>query len=170
MSRLVESTMTENPTVALWSETLSSAYSKMQTLDVRHLPVISDNGKMIGIISDRDLQRAMRVPDSEIASRFPTLDFPEDATISDFMSSPVISVESKDPISKAARIMVDEKVSAIAVIEETKMIGIVTSEDLLRILVLLLEEKQHPFGNLVNRLKLETPIGALALFLSDAGL
>mgnify|MGYP001558314177 CR=1 FL=1 len=102
----VEQSASQDVIAALWSETLASAYQMMKMLDCRHLPVISETGRLVGILSDRDVQRGMIVPLATTADLYPKAEIPEDALVSEFMSSPVVSVDRSDSISKAARLPV----------------------------------------------------------------
>jgi CBS domain-containing protein len=47
--------MTENPVVVKDSDLITTAMEKMRELNIRHLPVVNDEGKVVGIISFRDI-------------------------------------------------------------------------------------------------------------------
>lgn len=53
--------MTESPATIGPAWTIRSAVRLLQTLDVRHLPVVNEQGELVGMLSDRDL-RALAVP------------------------------------------------------------------------------------------------------------
>ncbi|HVK61879.1 MAG TPA: CBS domain-containing protein [Bdellovibrionales bacterium] len=170
MKDKVENNMSTEVVAALWSETLESAYNKMQTLSIRHLPVINDGGKLIGIISDRDIQRGMVIPAKETADFFPHAEFPSDAIVQEFMSTPVTSIDRTEDLAKAARLMIDEKISALVVLDKSRVTGIITHEDLLKVLVLILEEREHSLSRFADRVRLETPVGAISHLLAQAGI
>jgi CBS domain-containing protein len=52
--------------------------------------------------------------------------------VSDVMSSPVLSVESDAELLEAARVMLEDKVGSLPVVEQGRLVGIVTETDLLR--------------------------------------
>lgn len=167
----VETSASKDLIAALWSETLASAYQKMKMLDCRHLPVINEAGQLVGILSDRDIQRGMIAPASAIAGRYPQVEIPEDALVSEFMSSPVITVESSDSLTKAARLMIDEKISSLAVVDGKNLVGIITTDDLLKVLVAALEDREHPMrARFVDRAGIETAIGNVSHLLAQSGI
>ncbi len=117
------------------------ANTLMKRHRIRHLPITDDAGTIIGILSDRDLARAMR---SELDDdpNYPTeiLKFDPDAQARDYMSWPVISVEATSPMLDTVRIMLKEKISAVLITQSGAVEGILTTDDLLRVLALFLEE------------------------------
>lgn len=83
------------------------------------LVVVSD-GKPIGIVTERDLVRKVCTKDI-VTSKIP---------ISDIMSSPVISAEPDMPIEIAVQRMFNNKIRRLVILENGKIIGIVTVSDL----------------------------------------
>ncbi len=104
----------------------------MKEKNIRHLPVTNHVGTVIGILSDRDLQRAINVL--------------EQYKVEDFMSWPVYSVSESTSVKRIAEEMISQKVSAFLVEDlNGHLKGIITTDDLLR---LLIEEKsiKEQFG------------------------
>lgn len=130
--------MTEKLITVESSDYLKNAYKIMREKGIRHLPVTAPSGKVVGLISDRDLKLAMNK----------TLDFDDetyyqfnsDEKIEDYMSTPVKSVSGTEPIESVARKMLVDKVSAYLVMDKNHHVcGIVTTDDLLAYLVTMLE-------------------------------
>jgi acetoin utilization protein AcuB len=110
---------------------------------IRHIPIL-DKGRLVGIVSDRDLRDAS-----------PTLGDPERARIlqeirvADVMSREVITVDPQDSIENAAQQMYELKIESLPVVSEgavadagstvaeEEVLGIVTSSDVMRALVTL---------------------------------
>ncbi len=117
-------------TVAL-DTTLPEAIRLASQRGVRTLPVL-DDGKLVGIVSDRDLKRAM-------ASSATSLDVHELMYLLDrvrmreIMTSTVIVIGPRFPIEEAARLMVLEKIGALPVTEGGRLVGIVTETDVLQL-------------------------------------
>jgi len=113
--------------------TLPEGMRLVQHRGIRHLPVIEDD-HLVGIVSDRDLKRAM-------ASSATTLEVRElrylldTVTMEQIMTRAVITVAPTFPIEEAARLMVQEKVSALPVTERGRLVGIVTETDVLELFV-----------------------------------
>jgi len=100
---------------------------------IRHLPVVDDD-RLIGIVSDRDLKRAMASPATALESH--ELRYLLDAlTVDEIMTRAVVTVGRMFPIEEAARLMVTEKISALPVTERGRLIGIVTETDVLELFV-----------------------------------
>jgi acetoin utilization protein AcuB len=111
---------------------MEEAVSLMEKHQFRHLPVTDDSSLIIGILSDRDVVRA-RNPIKP--------GFDKTAQVSEYMSWPVITINQNLFIREAAQRMIDEKVSALLVTNDSKeIVGIVTSEDMLKELVKILSE------------------------------
>jgi CBS domain-containing protein len=170
---------TRDLVVIPWDESLENAYLMMARHRVRHLPVVYE-GKIIGIISDRDLQRAMLVDKSDIlAERASLPEFDSKARIRDYMGWPVEAIDESRSIKDAAREMIDKKISALIVTKGSKVSGIVTTEDLLRALVDERESSENrerghdgSLQEVKDRMQsalYNSPIGQVAHALANAG-
>jgi acetoin utilization protein AcuB len=93
---------------------------------VRHLLVVQDE-RLVGIISDRDVKCVLA-----LSSGIEGLDHYR--TAEQIMTRDPITIVPTTPIEKAARLMLSARISALPVVEDTRLIGIVTETDLLRIL------------------------------------
>jgi CBS-domain-containing membrane protein len=135
-------TMTYDLVNASLEESLESAYLKMKNNKIRHLPVVDVTNKIVGIISDRDVYRGMQ-PDLRDwhSIQIEKGDFDPADKVKDFMSWPVKAVTYDTDLRVVIERMVKEKVSAFIVTYEDRVAGIVTSEDLLKLLYKLLETK-----------------------------
>ena len=111
----------------------SAAFELMRDHRVRHLPVM-ENGSVVGIISDRDLQRGRKVE----AQNMGESTLAPGLVVRDFMSGPLATLPEGAPLSEATRIMIDQKISAILVTRGGNINGIITLDDLLRVLQTLL--------------------------------
>jgi acetoin utilization protein AcuB len=113
--------------------TLPEAMRLARERGIRHLPVVED-GRLVGIVSDRDLKQAMASPATSLAVselRY-LLDRLE---IGEIMTRSVITVPPMLPVEEAARLMIREKVSALPVTDGAVLVGIVTETDVVDLLV-----------------------------------
>ena len=103
----------------------------MRLKKVRHVPVIDQDRKVLGIISHRDVQRAQ-------PSMITTLDVGEvkyllsKIAAADIMHKSVVSCSPRTQIEEAARMMRPKKLGCLTVVDDAgRLVGIVTSVDLL---------------------------------------
>jgi len=80
---------------------------------------VQDNGNPVGIVTDRDF-----------ATRVAANNLPFDSPVGKIMSSPLITINHNEPISNAAERMTSKKIRKLAVTENGKIVGILTSTDL----------------------------------------
>lgn len=170
MNYQARASMTENVFVTLWSESLQSAFDKMRHLHIRHLPVVDQNGNIVGMLSERDLQRAMTVVPPSIANRDQVAEFDPDFIVRDFMSQEVHTISEKANLKEAAQAMNSLKVSSLVVTNANReMVGILTNEDLLVVLIGLLNRQPSVVDEFKN-LCYNSPLGAIANLLNQSGI
>lgn len=100
---------------------------------IRHLPVVDQDKKLLGLLSERDVQRAMVVNKDEIFLN-------SHKKVLDYMTAPVITVSEDAPLADVIEIMINKKISAV-VIDQTK--GIITSEDMLKHLLAVVKRDEE---------------------------
>ena len=147
MKKTISNHMSHRLITIGWNEKLSTAYQRMQDQNIRHLPVTNEKAEIIGMLSDRDVQRAMMSDESQIAvmsweSSKPK--FSPDARVKHFMSWPVKSIDQYSDIRRVAELMIHEKVSSFLVKNQEQVTGIITAEDLIRLLIEVLSDPQTP--------------------------
>ncbi len=130
---LVQDVMQRGVVVVSPETNLAEAMRLLQQRGIRHLPVL-DQGKLVGIISDRDLKGAMlsAAMSRNTAETWAALDR---LTAGDVMMRAVVTIAPMFPVEEAARLMVTRKISALPVTEDGRLIGIVTETDVLELFV-----------------------------------
>jgi acetoin utilization protein AcuB len=109
----------------------------MNQRSISHLPVTDDESHLLGMVSDRDLKEAW-------ASRATTLSVYEltyllhKVIVKNLMKKEVITATVDMTIERAARIMHDHKIGALPVVQNGKLVGIITTTDLMEVLLLAL--------------------------------
>lgn len=118
--------MTREVVVVPPSLLIANCWSIMQAKRIRHLPVV-DAGRIVGILSDRDLLRVGNVlPSGELG--FVRRHVADIMTLTPIVCAPDTSV------AEAARIMTEKQIDALPVAVDGRLIGLVTSSDLLNLL------------------------------------
>jgi acetoin utilization protein AcuB len=114
--------------------TLPQAIELAAERRIRHLPVVDPVGKLVGILSDRDLKRAMASPATSLEAH--ELRFLLDRlTVEEIMTRTVVTVGPAFPVEEAARLMVQEKIGAVPVVDGGDLVGILTETDVLALFV-----------------------------------
>jgi acetoin utilization protein AcuB len=94
---------------------------------VRHLPVL-DGDRLVGILSDRDLRRTMASPATSLEAH--ELNCPLDRLrVGEIMTRTLITIGRMFPIEAAACLMVQEKIGALPVTDDGRLVGLVTETD-----------------------------------------
>jgi acetoin utilization protein AcuB len=129
--------MTPKPFTLKPTESISRAIDLMKEKKVRRVPIVSDAGKIVGIVSDRDLKDVS-------PSRATTLDIWElhyvldKLKLKDVMTKNPWTVAPEMPIERAAALMLEKKVEGLPVVDEKgALVGILTEGDIFRALVSL---------------------------------
>jgi len=127
----VKDRMSKNPATAKPTDGLNEALWKMEHGHFRHLPVVEDNGKLIGMLSDRDI-RLIR-PSLAFVSK-------EDANVQLWSISvqqaavfEPVKVTPETTLKEAAELMLRWHVGGLPVVaDKDKLVGVITYTDLLR--------------------------------------
>ena len=86
---------------------------------------------MVGIVTDRDIRLNLPSPATSL-SVWEINYLLAKLTVGGVMTTSVIIVDPDRPIAEAARIMMDHKIGALPVVEEGRLVGIVTESDFVR--------------------------------------
>ena len=124
--------MTENPRTVRASDPVGDALDALQSLEVRHLPVVDDENNLVGMLSDRDLGSLMRVfTEGEGGQR---LIVPlARQLVSDLMSADVLTVNPDADVVEVIEMMLEQRVGAVPVVDgEGGIVGIISYVDVLR--------------------------------------
>lgn len=102
------------------TETIREAHAEMEVGLVRHLPVVDDRGRLVGVLSDRDILRAL-------SSR-------KSPRVSEVMSRDVISTRPEANAHTAADLMLEHRIGSLPVVDDAgTLVGLVTQTDYLEL-------------------------------------
>jgi len=147
---LVRDRMQRNVITVPSSTTILEAQKIMRERVIRRLPVV-DEGKLVGIVTYNDLLEASPSKATTL-SRFELTYLLSKMTVADIMTRKVVFVEPDTPIEEAALIMNKNHIGALPVVDEDKLVGIITESDIFEIFVETLGVKERG-----SRLTLELP-------------
>ncbi|GAB4559887.1 MAG: CBS and ACT domain-containing protein [Anaerolineae bacterium] len=134
---LVGERMRRDPITVTEDVGIGEALRIMKENKVRRLPVLNRQGKLIGMVSEKDLLHASPSPATSL-SIFELQYLLSKLTVKKVMSSPVITVDEQTPLEEAARIMVDNRIGGLPVMRGDQLVGIITETDLFKIFLELL--------------------------------
>ena len=97
---------------------------------IRHLVVV-DDARVVGIVTDRDVRLNLPSPATSL-SVWELNYLLHKLTVGGVMTTSVIVVNPDRPIAEAARIMLDHKIGALPVVEDGRLVGIITESDFVR--------------------------------------
>lgn len=123
--------MTPKPVTILHTANLGKALHLMEQTGCRHLPVLSLEGHLVGIISDRDCRLALNSPHI-LRERWQDELVLEETRVVNIMTPAPIIAEEFMPAHEAARLMLDNHISALPVMRGETLTGIITVTDILR--------------------------------------
>ena len=132
------------PVVTISAEAgLDRALLMMRSQRIRHLPVVEDDRKMVGLISDRDLRLSMQEMEQGPGGAPKGYYLPALTKVRAVMIQNVLTASPEMPLANAATIMSERKIGALPVVDSSskEVVGIITETDMLRLLTKLLKQK-----------------------------
>ena len=115
------------------SEGVRQVFFRMREHGVRHLPVVDDNRRRVGFITDRDIRRPDWVDEAIDVAHAYRLD--DDLEVADLMTTNVMAVQASDSLKKAVAIFLDRRYGALPVQDKNgELVGILSAIDLVKAL------------------------------------
>lgn len=142
-SLLVSDYMTANPITIEPEEPLMRALEIIRLRGVRRVPV-AVGGMLVGLITEGDIKRAEPSTLTDSQEEFTRV--MEETPISRIMISKPVTTTADTPLMEAAEIMLNTKYGALPVVSGSRVIGILTDNDLTRALVDLMREAKAAAG------------------------
>jgi CBS domain-containing membrane protein len=111
------------------NDILSNADSVMHNERIRHLPVLDKAGRLVGIISQRDLFLNALVRALGYGTMARDRSF-RSIAVKEVMTEDVVTTTPETPITAAAQMMVDRKIGCLPVVENNTLVGILSESDI----------------------------------------
>jgi acetoin utilization protein AcuB len=112
---------------------VSDAVKLMKEKKIKHIPVVKDE-RLKGILSDRDIREFS-------PSKATSLDVYElhyllaTTKVKEMMKTKVVTITANSPVEEAAMLMFDNNIGSLPVVEDSKVVGIISDRDIFRVLV-----------------------------------
>ncbi|MFA5447089.1 MAG: CBS domain-containing protein [Sphaerochaeta sp.] len=166
---IIERRMTRNPVTATPDMSIAEASNLMKQEKVHRLPVLDKDKKLVGIITEKDILYATPSPASSLSIHEMAYLLSK-LTVKKLMSKNVVTIDKNITVEEAARLMVDQDLSSLPVLDGDRLIGIVSKSDMFKILLELFGARH--FGVRVSFVVDDKPgtIAKISQALSEAGL
>jgi CBS domain-containing protein len=129
--------MTREPYTLGPDDSLATARQLLAEHHIRHIPIISADGSLLGLVSQRDVLAA---GDTTVLNREGGSCRENYVALSSIMSSPVQSVDESASLRGTAMHLQKHKVGCVPVLRKGKLVGIITDSDFVAIAINLMEQ------------------------------
>ncbi len=138
---LVKNWMSKEVITVDVNDSMMNATKKLKEHDIRMLPVMK-NGKLVGVITDRDLKRAS-ASDASTLEVHELLYLISNIKVQQIMSGNPITVPSDYTVEETAEILLENKISGVPVMDDQgRLVGVITQHDLFEVLISLTAERK----------------------------
>ena len=127
----VSELMTQDVETIERNDELSLADDIMKMKRIRHLPVL-DNGRLVAVLSQRDLFLAALSTAMGFGQKA-SQEFLKTVPVKEVMSDDVITIAPTDDVRRAAQLMTERKIGCLPVVEDGKLVGVLTESDFLKL-------------------------------------
>ena len=102
-------------------DTINIADMEMKFAVIRHIPIVDERNKLVGIVSNRDILRALGASNGQQVS------------VKKIMTTKLLTVNQDDPAFMASELILENKVGAIPVLgDDQQLVGVITETDFVR--------------------------------------
>jgi len=115
------------------NDKLSVADELMQNKDIRHVPVLNEDGKISAVISQRDLYRGALLKAMGYGSHMIDKLF-DNYLIKEAMSNELHTTTPETPVQEAAAMILKQNIGCLPVLDDQKLVGVITKSDFLKII------------------------------------
>jgi CBS domain-containing protein len=113
---------------------LPNVRQRLEQQHIRRLPVVNAAGQLVGIVTEGDVNR---VSDSHVTDvrDYSLYHRVADLPIGEIMIRTVVTVTPDTSIMEVARLLLDHRIGGVPVVEEGRIVGMITESDLFRLIV-----------------------------------
>lgn len=148
---LVRERMSTQPVTIPADVSITKALQVMRQHEVRRLPVLDEKSHLVGIVSEKDLLYASPSPATSL-SIYEMHYLLSRLRVTELMTADPITISPDTPLEEAARIMADNKIGGLPVMEGDQLVGIITETDIFKVFLEMLGARDKGL-----RLTLEMP-------------
>lgn len=127
----VRDLMTSTVVAVRSSDTLETVWDLMTHHHIRHVPVVDAEGRLIGLVSHRDLLRESLVS-AEGPPEASSAELRRQVLVAEILRGRPVAVTPDTPLGNAARTLLERKFGCLPVVEGRRLVGILTEADFVR--------------------------------------
>ena len=139
---IIADRMKKNPATATPDMSISDASAKMKAEKVHRLPVLDDDRRLVGVISEKDIMLAAPSPASTL-SAYEINYLLSKLKVKNIMSRNPVTITKDTTVEEAVRLMVENDLSCLPVMENNFLVGIISKSDMFKILLEMLGTKHE---------------------------
>lgn len=132
-SLLVRDLMTSSVLTLRERDSLATLHDLMESRHLRHVPVVDEDGTLVGLVTHRDLLRRTASGREELPMSLERAIL-RGMTIGEIMTTAVETIEADRDLREAAQLMIENKFGCLPVVEGDELVGILTETDFVRYL------------------------------------
>jgi acetoin utilization protein AcuB len=153
IKKFVRDWMTPSPITITPMTTLPDAHNLMKEARIRRLPVV-DRGRLVGIVTLGDVREA-QPSDATTLSIYELNYLLSKLTVDKIMTREPLTISPNASVRQAARLMLEQKIGGLPVMEQDRLVGIITESDIFRVLAqepdpLELELETSPYAQALD--------------------
>lgn len=114
------------------NDQIGLADQRMSEHRIRHLPVLDESGEVCAVVSQRDLFRGALLRTLGFGSRAEAT-LMKQVVVKEAISGELVTIGPEAPLAEAAKLMFERKIGCLPVIEDRKLVGILTEADFVRL-------------------------------------
>jgi acetoin utilization protein AcuB len=160
--------MTKNPVSVSPQAAVSEARNKMKKEKIHRLPVVDKTGHLLGIITEKDILYASPSPATSL-DVFEISNLLAHLEVHSVMTKDVITIGPDTPLEDAARIMADNNIGGLPIVEKGILVGIITESDLFRVFVELFGAREKGIRLTVLMPEKRGELAELSKAIADCG-
>ena len=139
----VQKWMTSPAILASETMTLPDARRLMQQQHIRRLPVVDATGRLVGIVTEGDINRVSDSPITDVRD-YNLYHRVADLPIQAIMTRTVVTVVPDTPILVMAQRLLEQRISGVPVVDDGQVVGVISERDLFRRIVALETGSREP--------------------------
>jgi len=137
----IDEFMTSDPYTLRETDSLNDAFEVMVGKNIRHIPIVDDDKCVLGLVTQRDVLAAIE-PEAIQKAKSASHEVRSSVNLSEIMSKNVSVIHQSDSLRQAALYLQAHKYGCLPVVDDDRLVGIITDSDFIDIAINLIEHAE----------------------------